>query len=467
MKFRCFSRIAIVLAFSTALTIVSSANALTSEEGIAQSKAALEALNSGNLTKAVDLYDQVIAVAGLPAEVLSIALLNKGLAEQKLNRHDKAAEDYTAALKLNAMARELTATAYYNRGLSLHKIGKVRAAIEDYTQALMRNPQLPHAFMSRGQALRESGQYLFALSDFERAIRYGHPDPAAVFHAAAGTFETLERPNDARLHYQAALLANPDYGPSQARLAQLDQPADAVAVSTEAKSEGLGVVMSQTDARKPDQPTAVAPTEALLAAAPETATQPAAAKPATSKTAHAIVPQAPAVTTAAVQKPIVTTIASAPGKQSKRTKKLYTDRLPAPVEMAQVQKIVPAAVDLTTASSETTGSITPPTDGPTEEKLAALAPDVATDAIPLQSEWIVQLASATSEEGAWSTWAKMQSKSKALKDLQPLVIRADLGTKGVFYRLRLSGFDSQTGAKSACSKLKAKGVTCFVGRSSS
>ncbi len=39
-----------------------------------------------------------------------------------------------------------------------------------------------------------------------------------------------------------------------------------------------------------------------------------------------------------------------------------------------------------------------------------------------------------------------------------------LGTKGVFYRVRLHGFDDQNGAKSACSKLKSKGISCFVSR---
>ena len=43
-----------------------------------------------------------------------------------------------------------------------------------------------------------------------------------------------------------------------------------------------------------------------------------------------------------------------------------------------------------------------------------------------------------------------------------IVVKADLGTKGVFYRVRLHGFDDQNGAKSACSKLKSKGISCFV-----
>ena len=58
----------------------------------------------------------------------------------------------------------------------------------------------------------------------------------------------------------------------------------------------------------------------------------------------------------------------------------------------------------------------------------------------------------------------MQKRNKALQDLKPIVVKADLGTKGVFYRVRLHGFDDQNGAKSACSKLKSKGISCFVSR---
>jgi cell division septation protein DedD len=47
------------------------------------------------------------------------------------------------------------------------------------------------------------------------------------------------------------------------------------------------------------------------------------------------------------------------------------------------------------------------------------------------------------------------------------VVRADLGAKGVFYRVRLVGFESQGDANRTCSKLKAKGVKCFISKASS
>ena len=81
--------------------------------------------------------------------------------------------------------------------------------------------------------------------------------------------------------------------------------------------------------------------------------------------------------------------------------------------------------------------------------------------------WSVQLASATTEASAWSTWKTMQARNKALASQSPVVVRADLGAKGVFYRVRLVGFDTQTDAGNACAKLKSKGVKCFISKAAS
>ena len=61
----------------------------------------------------------------------------------------------------------------------------------------------------------------------------------------------------------------------------------------------------------------------------------------------------------------------------------------------------------------------------------------------------------------------MQARHKALASKDPVVVRADLGTKGVFYRIRLVGFDSQSDANSECAKLKSKGVKCYISKAAS
>ncbi|TMJ39310.1 MAG: hypothetical protein E6G87_04565 [Alphaproteobacteria bacterium] len=106
----------------------------------------------------------------------------------------------------------------------------------------------------------------------------------------------------------------------------------------------------------------------------------------------------------------------------------------------------------------------------------APAPEVQADAEPAQDSstahsgnveltgWSVQLSSARDEKVAWGTWDKLKARHKALSDMKPVVVRADLGKKGIYYRLRIGGFDTQADAKSACGKLKSRGLTCFISR---
>ena len=102
-----------------------------------------------------------------------------------------------------------------------------------------------------------------------------------------------------------------------------------------------------------------------------------------------------------------------------------------------------------------------------EPPALAEAADEPPSGAPKLTGWSVQLASAATEDAAWSTWKKMKARHKALAGKEPIVVRADLGTKGTFFRVRLIGFDSQGDASSECSKLKSKGVKCFISKASS
>lgn len=75
--------------------------------------------------------------------------------------------------------------------------------------------------------------------------------------------------------------------------------------------------------------------------------------------------------------------------------------------------------------------------------------------------YVVQLAAFRDEPSARAAFAKLQSKFPALKPLGADIQRADLGAKGIYYRLR-AGFLSKADATSLCSDLAAKGQACFV-----
>ncbi|MDO8352942.1 MAG: tetratricopeptide repeat protein, partial [Aestuariivirga sp.] len=219
---------------------------------------AYQALAAGDQKTAISAYSQAIESRDLPTEVLANALLNRGLAHQQLAEHQKAIDDYTAALQLDAMSAEMRATALYNRGLSQQKLPNLSAAVEDYTSALFLDPSFAHAYYGRGNALRESGQLLFALSDYEKATRYHYPNTAQVHYAEALTYESLKRPGEARNSLERAVAANPRFKQAIDRLAALQG-------SVMAKPSVVAAVGGgQLTVRKPDLPKAVEPSAALL-----------------------------------------------------------------------------------------------------------------------------------------------------------------------------------------------------------
>ena len=152
--------------------------------------------------------------------------------------------------------------------------------------------------------------------------------------------------------------------------------------------------------------------------------------------------------------------------------KKYTDRVPA--EPSRFAAATPAVQpDAAQDGGEKILAVEEvPEDQPVPEQQASVEPasapaagEVEQPAVEPVSGWAVQLASATTEEAAWDTWKKMKARNKALASKKPVVVRADLGSKGVFYRVRLVGFESQADAGSECSSLKKRGVKCYISKS--
>lgn len=374
---------------------------------------AYQSLAAGDQQGAISAYTQAIESRDLPTEVLANALLNRGLAYQQLGEQQEAIDDYTAALNLDAMGAQLRATALYNRGLSQQKLKNLSAAVEDYTSALFLDPTFAHAYYVRGNALRESGQFLFALSDYEKATRYKHPNAAQVYYGEALAYESLRRPQDARKSLERAVAANPKFSPAIEKLATLQGSVAAKPAQVAAVGGGELVV------RKPGLPKAVEPGGELLGASGSD--------------------------------PIMTSAVSPPASTK------IVDRVP--VEEEKIVAVEPLEEEETPAAA-----------APAVAEVAAAEPGAAEAveqvpaAAPSLSGWSVQVASATSEDGAWSTWKKMKAKHQALAAVKPVVVRADLGSKGIVYRVRLAGFENQNAAKQSCTKLKSSGISCYVSK---
>lgn len=407
-------------AFLAASAAVSGAAAATANSKLVNQ--AYNALQVGDAEAAVRAYGLAIESRNLEPEVLANALLNRGLAYQRLNEHQFAIDDYAAAMRIDAMSGKLRALALYNRGLSYQRLQQNAQAIEDFTSALFLDSQFSHAYYSRGTLLRDSGQHLFALADFDKALRFDYPDAARVYFAQSLTFEKLRRSTDARESLNKAIAANPGYEPAMQRLAALDRKATSKLQEATASDQMLTAAVS------PAVPQAQAPSASLLAEGNDVAP----------------------VTKGKVKKKIADRVAP-----EERT--AYVE--PASAAPEAVEKIV----EVETVPEETAG---------TDTSAQEIAADSQADTQPQGnaqnlSGWSVQIASAATENAAWSTWKKMQARHKALASKEPVVVRADLGTRGIFYRVRLVGFDSQSDANTECAKLKSKGVKCYISKAAS
>ncbi len=103
----------------------------------------------------------------------------------------------------------------------------------------------------------------------------------------------------------------------------------------------------------------------------------------------------------------------------------------------------------------------------------SLAPQGAPDAIlPAPSSasrfsesgmFQIQLLALRSEPAARDAWSAIKSKNQTLFQGADLDIqRADLGARGIYYRLRLGSFSSRDNAREFCTDVKKVGTDCIV-----
>lgn len=110
-----------------------------------------------------------------------------------------------------------------------------------------------------------------------------------------------------------------------------------------------------------------------------------------------------------------------------------------------------------------------PTPAPVEEIILprtlppALAEPESRFAFEPTGTFLVQISALRSREAADAEWGKATRARPAMfRGAEKSVQRADLGQKGVFYRLRVGAFESRADASEFCDALKADGGQCIV-----
>lgn len=164
-------------------------------------------------------------------------------------------------------------------------------------------------------------------------------------------------------------------------------------------------------------------------------------------------------------------IAAAPAPTKPAAPAASTASAPAPRLAAQPTPVAPATRPIAPAGAPLalapqTAPLAPaPIPGQVQPRLAATPTPPAAVAPPsagaASGEFMVQLSSQKSEAEAQRAISQLQARYAALSGRSMDVQRADLGAKGVYYRVRAAG-GSQEQAASLCGQVKAAGGDCMV-----
>ncbi len=463
---------------------------------------AIDALQEGQAAMAERLLSRAIDSGRLEPETLANALVNRALARQKQNRLKEAVRDYTAALKIDALSGHARAVALYNRGLAHRKLGMPARAAEDFTSAIYLDPRFAAAYFSRGNVLFRAGQNLFALADYEKALKYGYDKPHLVHYALALVNLALDRRDEAREQLRLALEKNPDYAPARRQLASLmkgegirlaDLPPKGTgsqARNTSASQKLAAMVeRNRTNLRRKARPLPVAPGALPQPEAPAAKDR----KPLADDLLVASVDAAPpsratkalrqprrgANSVAETRKPALARIAGAVQVGAGTGAGAMTGTIsPADVQVMPVS--APAKEQNIHAAAPSAKAMRGASLGPVSADAAARAAKAAgadegrgNDRVtapvePVITGWAIQIAAQPSEEAAWAHWKKLERRVKrVVRNARVTVMKAEIPGKGTFYRLRLVGFEERRSPRRLCSRLKRRGVSCYVTRAGS
>ncbi len=145
---------------------------------------------------------------------------------------------------------------------------------------------------------------------------------------------------------------------------------------------------------------------------------------------------------------------AAPGIQQQGAKQSAGNETNGPLS------IVPSSGDTASAPAarpRTAAAHPVPLNKPVVNETASTAP------VASSGGYAVQLSSQGSEAEAQSSFRALQAKyPNLLGGREPIVRRADLGEKGVYYRAMIGPFASREQAADLCSNLKAAGGNCIV-----
>lgn len=392
-------------ASSTAVRAGSSAEA----EAAALMQAGTDALERGVYNRAAAEFSNALDSGGLTAEGRALAYHHRAVALQKTGQQDAAIADYTKAIGSAALPDKVLPKAYYNRGIALADVGQEAAAEKDYLEAVRLAPEYAAAYHNLANLERRRGDYVSAIGHYTTAIdnMKGRDRKLPLFGRAL-SFEQSGQLALAANDLRQALDIDPEFELAAAKL-------NAISPMLAASDGGS----TETTPNPQVVPAALTPFQ-------------------TAASGH--------------ERGQIIRVASIGGWRTTATRFPPKDE----ATPAAVAEVSPPAGELTTGSLRESE----PAAGRKPVQLAAVLPAAAD--LP-EARYRVQLGAFREAALASRAWEEMAGDAAPVVGGSSYAIqKADLGERGIFYRLRAGGFERIDDAKSACRALEARKIACFV-----
>jgi len=149
-----------------------------------------------------------------------------------------------------------------------------------------------------------------------------------------------------------------------------------------------------------------------------------------------------------------------PAPPAKPSSTVEQAALPAPTKPA-----APPAVNTAPPTVADVRAAEPPAPAPAPSASTPSAAKPAATTASLAKSFQVQLAAVRDEAAAVKEWNRLKSRNaELLGSLRLNVVRADLGSRGIFYRLRAGPIATQAAASQLCQSLAKAKVGCLVVR---
>lgn len=389
--------------------------------GAADADAGVARMGANDARAAIDLFTRAIQSRDLSQESLALTYHRRGMAFYMDGEAGRAILDYTIALWHEDLPKDFRPRTLNNRGLAFEAISDYETAIRDYSLSIRLNPSYAEPYANRGNLHRKFNRHGEAISDYDMALRSGHPHPKFVFAWQGLSFEALGKRQEAADVFRRALSIDPGFELAKLHLAKLDhvQTLNGI-VGRRKQAQGIGGPLIIVGA--PGNQSRAPGADTNLSATPWV--------PPASK--------APSILSA--EQPIET---QAPGVGLR----------PAVEDAAHTRPAVISPLE-----SEVPVVEPPPPVAPAH--LSAADGEGGSDA-----EYLIQLGSFNTKQLAQTGWAKASHAAKELlTGLNHTIEAVQLPNIGQVFRLYAGALPDRQSALSLCRTLRDKGSACIVVR---